>query len=241
MSTAILIDGAFFLVRLNSLYHAWPGLSDPDQVATIIHRTALGMLKQGETEARRNLYRIFFYDCPPLQKRVTLPVSRQTRNYAQTDMATFRLSLHARLREKRKMALRLGTLKGGTSWRLKAPATQELLKGRRGWASLTDDDFELDLRQKGVDMRIGLDMASLTLKRFVDQIILISGDADFVPAAKLARREGVDVILNPLWKPIPEDLNEHIDGLRNYLARYATPAAAEADAVPSGADDLLET
>ncbi len=26
----------------------------------------------------------------------------------------------------------------------------------------------------------------------IDQIILIAGDSDFVPAAKLARREGID-------------------------------------------------
>ena len=49
----------------------------------------------------------------------------------------------------------------------------------------------------------------------VDQIILISGDSDFVPAAKLARREGIDFILDPLWASIKPNLHEHIDGLRS--------------------------
>ena len=52
-------------------------------------------------------------------------------------------------------------------------------------------------------------------KKQVDQIVLIAGDADFVPAAKQARREGIDFILDPMWQPIPPNLNEHIDGLRS--------------------------
>ncbi|MFN7923487.1 MAG: NYN domain-containing protein [Bryobacteraceae bacterium] len=72
-----------------------------------------------------------------------------------------------------------------------------------------------DIRQKGVDMRIGLDIAALSFKRQVDQIVLIAGDYDFVPAAKLARREGIDFILDPMWQEVPEDLHEHTDGLRS--------------------------
>lgn len=64
-------------------------------------------------------------------------------------------------------------------------------------------------------MRIGLDIASLAYKRQVEQIILISGDSDFVPAAKLARREGIDFILDPMWSKIKDDLFEHIDGLKS--------------------------
>ena len=64
-------------------------------------------------------------------------------------------------------------------------------------------------------MRIGIDIASMTYKKQVSQIILISGDSDFVPAAKLARREGVDFILDPMWASIKPDLYEHIDGLKS--------------------------
>lgn len=69
-------------------------------------------------------------------------------------------------------------------------------------------------------MRIGIDITTLTLKQQVNQIVLIAGDSDFVPAAKLARREGVDFILDPMWQPVPPKLNEHIDGLRStYLTK----------------------
>ena len=43
-----------------------------------------------------------------------------------------------------------------------------------------------------------MDIASLSYKHQVDQIVLIAGDSDFVPAAKLARREGLDFVLDPL-------------------------------------------
>lgn len=49
-------------------------------------------------------------------------------------------------------------------------------------------------------MRIGIDIASITLKKQAGTIKLVAGDADFVPAAKLARREGVRVMLDPLWR-----------------------------------------
>ena len=68
-------------------------------------------------------------------------------------------------------------------------------------------------------MRIGLDISSLTYKKQVDQIVLIAGDADFVPAAKMARREGIDFILDPMWKEISDELHEHIDGLKSTCPR----------------------
>ena len=78
---------------------------------------------------------------------------------------------------------------------------------------MTDWDFALAIRRKGVDMRLGLDIASLTLEGQADTIILVAGDADFVSAAKLARPEGVRFVLDALWQNIPPDRNEHIDGL----------------------------
>jgi len=97
--------------------------------------------------------------------------------------------------------------------------TDALLEQAGQWAKLEEWMVKLDLRQKGVDMRIGLDIASVTLKQQAHTIVLIAGDADFVPAAKLARREGVQFILDPLWQKVSEDLFEHIDGLQSVMAR----------------------
>lgn len=73
-------------------------------------------------------------------------------------------------------------------------------------------------------MRIGLDIASLAFKRQVGTIILVSGDADFVPAAKLARREGVEFVLDTLWQSVAPDLHEHIDRLTSGFPRLAQNA-----------------
>ena len=79
-------------------------------------------------------------------------------------------------------------------------------------------------------MRIGLDITTMTLKRQVDTIVLVTGDSDFIPAAKVARREGVEFILDPMWQSVEDDLLEHVDGLTSSLD---APNAAEGLAIPT--------
>lgn len=115
--------------------------------------------------------------------------------------------------------MRLGVLEDRNRWILRPEKTKELLASKISIKDLTENDVVYDLMQKMVDIKIGLDIASMSLKKLVDQIILISGDSDFVPAAKLARREGIDFILDPMWNPIKPDLFEHIDGLVSKIER----------------------
>ena len=63
-------------------------------------------------------------------------------------------------------------------------------------------------------MRLGLDISTLAERKLVNQIVMISGDSDFVPAAKYARRAGIDFVLDPMWANITDSLSEHIDGIR---------------------------
>jgi uncharacterized LabA/DUF88 family protein len=104
---------------------------------------------------------------------------------------------------------------------LSAEQAQQLLAAQDFWQNLQASDVTLGLRQKGVDMRIAIDIASLTLKKQVSTIVLVAGDSDFVPAAKLARREGMEFILDPLWQNVNDDLFEHIDALQSGLNRPA--------------------
>jgi uncharacterized LabA/DUF88 family protein len=59
--------------------------------------------------------------------------------------------------------------------------------------TLTAPDLEPNIQQKGVDMRLGLDIAAITLKGHADVFVLVAGDSDFVPAMKFARREGAQL------------------------------------------------
>ena len=162
---------------------------------------------------QRELYRILFYDCPPLTKRVQNPVTKRGFDFKDTSEAKFRLAFHEELKKFRKVAIRLGRVSDGGSWIIKPEKTKDLLNHKITANELCETDVVYDARQKGVDMKIGLDIASLSYKKSVDQIILIAGDSDFVPAAKLARREGIDFVLDPMWNHINTDLHEHIDGL----------------------------
>ncbi len=111
--------------------------------------------------------------------------------------------------------MRLGSLKDNGKWFIKASKTKDLINGKVKVSDLQENDVFYEMKQKGIDMKIGVDIASLSLKRFVDKIVLISGDSDFVPASKLARREGIDFVLDPMDAHIEPSLFEHIDGPKN--------------------------
>lgn len=101
---------------------------------------------------------------------------------------------------------------------IKDAPLKKLCRKTIGVDDLTEDDFYLAISQKGVNMRIGLDIAALTERRLVNQIIMIAGDSDFVPADKHARRSGVDFILDPMCATITDSLSERIDGIRECVA-----------------------
>lgn len=215
MTTAVFIDGAFFVKRLRH-YLPKDEHYNANKFADIAFTMSLRhlQLRQGQQKSDDELYRIFFYDCPPLTKKLHYPISKKPLDLSKSDEAIFRTNLHQALIKKRKLALRLGRLADyGGSWRLKASSQKALLSGQKVWDKLSDDDFAIDITQKGVDMRIGVDIATVSLKAQVNRIVLIAGDSDFVPAAKLARREGVDFVLDAMHQPIADDLFEHIDGL----------------------------
>ena len=161
----------------------------------------------------------YYYDCLPFDKKVHNPVSKRVVDFKKTDQYNFRIAFFEELKKKRKIALRLGVIKDSKNWSLRPGLTKDLLDGKIRVSDIKDTDVTYDLRQKGIDMKIGVDIALLAFKQFVSQIVLISGDADFVPASKLARREGIDFILDPMWNNIDDSLLEHIDGLQSTCPR----------------------
>ena len=218
---AILLDGGYYLKRLPSVRRDVDP-SDPKAVAESIGQLVKGHLQQINdihqySNPQQLLYRCFFYNAWPYQSKAHLPISKKAIDYSKSDLAQFRTELLDLLRVEPNLALRMGEVvrPGDASWLLNEDAQKRILNGDLLIADLRDSDFRANLRQKGVDMRIGLDIASLTLKKLVSIIVLVSGDSDFVPAARLARREGVTVILDPLRQVVPPDLREHVD-LLNY-------------------------
>lgn len=210
MSTAILIDGGFYRKRAKFLW----GSHLPRAAADALCTYAMSHLK--EHDIQHDLYRIFYYDCPPVAKQLYHPLTGKTVNLAASPEYTWMHDFLEQLKSKRKVALRMGVLDDNNSvYTLKYRTVKHLCSGSTSVDELSSDDFELTIRQKGVDMKIGIDIASLAFKHQVEQIVLIAGDSDFVPAAKLARREGIDFVLDPMGLDIRPDLFEHIDGKRS--------------------------
>ena len=167
------------------------------------------------------------YDCPPSEKDVYHPLTQKSVNLGKSDLYSWATEFHSALLKKRSIAFRRGELlESSAGYMLKSESLKRLCRGEISVENLTERDFYLDITQKGVDMRIGLDIASIAQKNQADQIVLIAGDSDFVPAAKHARREGIDFILDPMWHTTKDSLNGHIDGL---ISRVKKPPGNETD------------
>lgn len=215
METAILVDGGFYLKQARKLFGDKSPADRADELEKYCNRH---INKYGD----RHLYRVFYYDCPPSEAVVWNPLKQKNESLAKTQLYAWMTDFHEELTHKRKFALRMGELlstQGG--YVLKSKALKDLLSGKRSVQDFDEKDMMLEIKQKGVDMKMGLDIASLAYERIVNQIIMIAGDSDFVPAAKMARRKGIDFVLDPMWHQISKSLNEHIDGLESCCSKPA--------------------
>jgi uncharacterized LabA/DUF88 family protein len=213
MRTAILVDGGFYRKRAISVW----GPKSPQARAWELVKYCNLHLKENYDHEKHHLYRILYYDCPPVAKQVYHPLLKKSIDFGKSDIFSWTNEFFDEIRKKRKVALRLGALsENWINYTLKPEVTKKLFSGAKQLSDIVEDDFALSIRQKGVDMKIGIDITTLALKKLADQIVLIAGDSDFVPVAKLARREGLDFILDPLWASITPSLLEHIDGLRSF-------------------------
>ncbi len=218
--TAILVDGGFFRKRAKYLW----GDHTPEETAKALFHYCKRHLN--ERSQQHELYRIFYYDCPPISKQMYHPLTRKTVDFSKTPQHKWMSEFLDELKKRRKVALRLGVIdENNSAYTIRYDALKKLCAGTISMADLKESDFEPDIKQKGVDMKIGVDIASLAYKKQVEQIVLIAGDSDFVPAAKLARREGIDFVLDPLDAHIKEQLFEHIDGKRSCGDPYQKSSA----------------
>lgn len=215
--TAILVDGAFYRKRAYHLFGNKTPAERAKELSSYCHRH-IKEEKEGAT-----LYRVFYYDCPPVNKQVYHPLLKRAIDLGKTPDYIWANEFLKELKHQRKFALRLGRLAEEQAYfSIKQDSFKKVINGTLKIEDLKESDFTLSINQKGVDMRIGVDISSLAFKKQVDRIILISGDSDFVPAAKQARREGIDFILDPMRSPIRDDLFEHIDGMRTKAPKPTT-------------------
>jgi len=169
--------------------------------------------------ADEHLLRVLYYDCAPYNGTVRLPVSGRDKEFTASD------GWLTDLARRDLFAVRRGVLK----FRGFRPRRIPVNTGQ-----LADADFKPVFEQKGVDMRMGLDIALFSDKQIVDRIILASQDTDCIPAMKHARRAGLQIVLIrfPNSQIAPE-LLEHVDFARD----VAWPAGHDDGGDQEEADD----
>ena len=187
-ATIVLIDGGFLRnqAKKASIHYK------PAFIQKFAHKCIAS-----DEECLRNLY----YDCAPYTGSATQPVSGTTRTFSGSDAWLHEIA-----------ALDLFAVRRGV---LKFRGFQRNNKALPGTIP-TDADFDPQFEQKGVDMRIGLDIAAYSTGHLAERIILITNDTDCVPAMKFARKEGLQTILIkvPNCAPSPE-LVAHADFKRS--------------------------
>ncbi len=201
---AILVDGGFFQKKFNKQKNRYPDADETekycDQFKKIPYFSGFG------------LYRIFYYNSVPTREiKQNNPLDNSGRpHYAFSEgVVDSSVSVWKKLTEKPFFAMRQGTLKR-SGWALDEHVLTNMAQGRRG-KELTANDIKLSVKQKQVDLKIGMDIAHLAFKSLVQKIILVTDDADLAPAAKLARVEGIQVFLDAMNESVPEELVKHTD------------------------------
>ncbi|MEZ2459364.1 NYN domain-containing protein [Salinicoccus roseus] len=200
---AIVVDGQFLMHRYREAKRMKLYPSAEEQYEFLVNIL---------TDEEEELFRIFYYQGSPNKQEVEKPISKDVMNFSNSDIHRFSTEMIETLAVKDYIAMRLGETQF-RGWKLKAPVMQRIRNGDiKDTTQLTDYDFVPDFQQKGVDIKIGLDVAWLSNNSIVDRIYMITGDADFVPALKHARREGIQIKLIKIGtKRVHENLEKHSD------------------------------
>lgn len=194
-----MLDGGFVIKKLTQRLNGFPSSDDVvKECETIGNNKILTNFK---------LLRAYFYHAKPISKKMTNPMNYYKMNLGTTNTFIQNKRFQDELELKPFFALRLGeTVEHG--WKIGDKATIDILKTKR---QLTPHDLIPDIEQKGVDLRIGLDIARLSLHHLVDIIVVVTGDSDLVPAFKFARREGIQIFLHHMGHPVRRELKVHAD------------------------------
>lgn len=188
----ILIDGGFFSVRHKKLNNqAAATVADVKQLVDDI-MSSLKAKTNGETEDI--LFRAYYYDCKPYGGIIKDYTGTKTIDYSKSSTFITKTKYLDDVAKLERFALRLGEL-SFTGWK----------------QDMHSHNWKPDFKQKSVDMKFGLDIATMATKHTVDKIVLVAGDSDFIAPIKMARKEGLLVYLYPMGNHLKDALIQHSD------------------------------
>lgn len=206
---AIIVDGQFLMYRVKEALDD-KRFPDADTLNTIVRHFS---------EDDEEIYRIFFYHGEPSKQQPRHPITKKPVDFKETSLAKYTNELLNSLAMKELFALRLGeTMFRG--WKIKEGIMRKI-ESNTHKEDIVESDFVPDFQQKGVDIRIGLDVAWLASNHLVDRVLMVTGDTDFIPAMKFARREGIQVKLVKIGeKSLNDNLIIHSDFVKDISNDY---------------------
>ena len=186
----ILIDGGFFTTRYRSINSKPPTVKNVKELVDAI-MASLKQKTNGETEDI--LFRVYYYDCKPFSGTISDATGKPI-DYSATKAYPKMKQYIEDVAKLERFALRLGEI-SFTGWK----------------QDMHSKKLKPDFKQKGVDMKFGLDIATMATKHTVDKVVLVAGDSDFIAPIKMARKEGLLVYLYPMGNHLKDSLIEHCD------------------------------
>jgi hypothetical protein len=197
--TVVLLDGGFVRIALRESLGRQVEATDARDAVDRVLGTALF--------ADATLLRVLYYDAPPLDGLERTPVGGTVVHFSSTPQAQHGTRLIDSLAGCEPYAVKLGEARMD-GWQLTPRTVRDLIRTPR---ALTDADFRPVIEQRGVHMRIGLDIAWIATRRIADSLVVVTADTDFVPALEFARREGLSVVLATLGRKPHNSLRAHSD------------------------------
>ena len=196
---ALLINGGFLRAALHERLDRAVGVEDIRDVRQSIL----------ELEPLRGavLFRCYYYDAPPLHGVVTNPVDGSRVDLGSTAVARGVRRLLDRLEAEPGFAVRRGVLRQ-QGWVLGKAAEKSRRAGPR---SVEARDLVPSIAQSGVVSAMALDVATISLKRLAEILVVVTGDAALVPALRFAREEGLLVYTYTAGRPICGELGKATD------------------------------
>jgi len=188
----VLIDGGFFSQKFFELNKKYPTEKD---VINEVNKAMSLVGKKTNGETSDILLRIYYYDCKPFGEKVKDHTGKNTIDFSANKTYTAKNLFLKKLCKEDKVAIRIGEL-SFDGWKIDQH---------------NPNKWKPDFKQKGVDMKVGLDMALMATKRIVDKIVLIAGDSDFISPIKFVRKEGLQVYLYKMNHKVKEALIDHCD------------------------------
>lgn len=196
---AIFLDGGFVTKALAVKKKQFPSVQDIE--------TECKRIRSHADLKSLDLLRIYFYDSPPVSGVLTNPIDGAVLDLGKSAVHLRNTKLLNDIELLPDFALRRGEAIA-RGWKLGEKALKRLQKAP---APPKAADLVPNIQQKGVDLRIGLDIARLALRQTANVIVVVTGDSDLIPAFKFARREGLRVYLDHLGMPIRRELRAHAD------------------------------